>query len=104
MALPFLVLVLGLSNDLVDELMNDLTNEENSKSSQDLEIKALDIAPDNDQKPDPETSSQERSQEPKGQHKLRIGLLSIFVGGALLILGRSLFDGNIGKPTAFTNF
>ena len=34
-------------------------------------------------------------------HKKRMGLLAILVGGGLLILGRSLFDGNLGKPTPY---
>jgi cyanosortase A-associated protein len=86
--------------------MNDLTNEENSKPSQNLdspERKDLDLGLDQkpDQKLDPE-SLQLLSPEPKGKNKLQISLLSIFLGGALLILGRSLLDGNIGKPAAFT--
>lgn len=90
--------------------MNDLTNEENSNVEQDLnilEIKGLDPGLDIESKPDPNIlpevqSPETRSLEPKRQYQLRIGLLSIFLGGALLILGRSLLDGNIGKPTAFT--
>ena len=40
------------------------------------------------------------SQNPKSQ-KFRFGLLAILVSSSLLILGRSLFDGSIGKPTPF---
>ncbi|WP_277873805.1 hypothetical protein [Pseudanabaena sp. FACHB-1998] len=29
------------------------------------------------------------------------GLLAILVGSGLLVFGRSLIDGNIGKPTPF---
>lgn len=36
------------------------------------------------------------------KHQLRFRLLAALAGGSLLIFGRSLFDGNIGKPTAFT--
>ncbi|NUN63982.1 cyanoexosortase A system-associated protein [Pseudanabaena biceps] len=36
------------------------------------------------------------------KHQLRFQLLAVLASGSLLILGRSLFDGNIGKPTPFT--
>jgi len=84
--------------------MNHLNNEENSNANQDANIldgKDLDRALDIELKLDPE-SLQARSPEPQGQYKLRIGLLSILLGGSLLILGRSLLDNNIGKPTAFS--
>jgi cyanosortase A-associated protein len=35
-------------------------------------------------------------------HKIRYGLLAVLFSGGLLILGRSLIDGNLGKPTPFT--
>ncbi|PZO40612.1 MAG: cyanoexosortase A system-associated protein [Pseudanabaena frigida] len=34
-------------------------------------------------------------------HKLRFGLLAILIGSSLLILGRSLVDISLGKPTPF---
>ena len=35
-------------------------------------------------------------------HKFRFGLLAVLFGSSLLILGRSLIDSNIGKPSPFT--
>jgi cyanosortase A-associated protein len=48
-----------------------------------------------------ETNPQDHQNHPPQNHKFRFGLLIVLVTSSLLILGRSLIDGNIGQPTPF---
>lgn len=48
-----------------------------------------------------ETNPQDHQNHPPQNHKFRFGLVMVLAASSLLILGRSLIDGNIGKPTPF---
>jgi len=49
-----------------------------------------------------ENESEINSENHKSNHKFRFRLLAILLGSSLLILGRSLIDSSIGKPSPFT--